>query len=105
MRQIGIEGTFYPVGGAANHGLLYLLLRAIRELDVACVLEFGAGQTTLLLHAVRTSLRPELDVTTVEHDAGWAGHVQNRVSHTVLHAPLASTMADGKPIEYYSGDL
>ena len=103
LRSVGIEDIFYPVGGAASHGLLYLLLRTMREFEVGSVLELGAGQSTLLFHAARTRLRRDMDVTTVEHDAEWAARVRSQVSHPVVHAPLVRVSSDGKDIRYYSG--
>jgi hypothetical protein len=102
LASIGLADTYYPVGGAANHSLLYLLLRTLREFAPANVLELGAGQSTLLIHAVNEALKLGMDVTTVEHDAGWAAHTQPLVSHRVVHAPLTPATVDGKSIEYYA---
>ena len=105
LRSVGIDDIFYPVGGAASHSLLYLLLRTMREFAVGSVLELGAGQSTLLFHAARATLRRDMDVTTVEHDAAWAARVRSQVAHSVVHAPLAAMSSDGKDIGYYSGSF
>jgi len=102
LGHVGIADEYYPVGGAANHGLLYLLLRSLREFDVGATLEFGAGQSTLLFDAVRRTLRPNMDVITVEHDAEWAERMRALVSHRVVYAPLAAATVDGRAIDYYA---
>ncbi len=103
LSDLGLKDIYYPVGGAASHSLLYLLLRTIREFKVRTILELGAGQSTLLIDALNVKLQRGMDVTTVEHDAEWATHIQSLVSHRVLHAPLANVTVHGKAIDYYSG--
>lgn len=102
LRDTGLVDCYYPVGGAASHSLLYLLLRSIREFHPQRVLELGAGQSTLLIDAANGALRLGMDVITVEHDADWAAHIQKRVSHPLVHRPLAAGTEDGKPIQYYA---
>ncbi|HTI79192.1 MAG TPA: hypothetical protein VL614_01945 [Acetobacteraceae bacterium] len=102
LRRMGLEDRYYPLSGAANHSLLYLLLRTIREFAPRRVLEVGAGQTTLLLDAVNATMSQAMDVTTVEHDADWAEHIQSNVSHRVVVAPLAPMTIAGKSIDYYA---
>lgn len=102
LRQMQLEDRYYPVSGAANHSLLYLLLRTIREFAPHRVLELGAGQTTMLLDAVNATMSQPMEVTTVEHDAAWAAQVQQTVSHRVVVAPLAPTTIAGKSIDYYT---
>lgn len=76
----------YPVGGAANFSLLYLILRIVTELRVGRVLEIGSGQSSMLLDAVQ-SVFP-FDCVSVEQDAGWAETVSARVKHPVLLCPV-----------------
>lgn len=91
--SLGIAQTFFPVKGAANYSLLYLIMRICLETEVKRILELGAGQTTLLLHHLR-KLR-QFDVTTLEHDVTWAGRIGSLVSHQVAHSPLIDCEAGG----------
>jgi len=102
LQRMGLEDRYYPLSGAANHSFLYLLLRTLRELAPHRVLELGAGQTSLLLDAVNATMSQDMDVTTVEHDADWAAHIQRDVSHRVVVAPLAPMTIAGKSIDYYT---
>lgn len=102
LRRMGLEDRYYPLSGAANHSLLYLLLRTIGECAPRRVLELGAGQTTLLLDAVSATMPQPMDITTVEHDPEWAAHIQANVSHRVVTAPLARMSIAGKSIDYYT---
>jgi len=47
-----IEDNFYPVGGAANYSLFYIILRTVADFPLKKVVELGAGQTSLLLDAL-----------------------------------------------------
>ena len=44
LARLGVEDGFYPIGGAANYSLLYLVLRAMTEFPVSSILEVGAGK-------------------------------------------------------------
>ena len=83
IARLGIENEFFPVGSAANYGLMYVLLRASCELAPQFILELGAGQTSLLLDRLRRQKVMNATVMTVEHDASWAASVGQRVSHRV----------------------
>jgi hypothetical protein len=102
LRRMGLEDSYYPLSGAANHSLLYLLLRTLREFAPRRVLELGAGQTTLLLDAVNATMSQPMDVMTVEHDPEWAAHIQGNVSHRVVTVPLAPMTIAGKSLDYYA---
>ncbi|WP_207481931.1 O-methyltransferase [Arenibaculum pallidiluteum] len=91
LARLDIRDEFYPLGWAASHGLLYLLTRAFQELPVTRALEFGAGQTTVLLDRLRTRCRPAAEIVTVEHDPEWAAEVGRRVGHQVLLVPTTGT--------------
>lgn len=101
LAAAGLRDVYYPVGGAANHGLLYLITRCFTEFPIANALELGAGQTTLLIDALRKSVRPDSRVTTVEHDPDWAGHIGAQVSHSVTVATLVGKQVDGRAIDHY----
>ena len=98
-RRLGIDIPFYPIGGAANASLLYLILRVCLDSDVRSVLELGVGQSTILLHELR-KLKP-LEITSVEHDAAWAGFVGKQVDHEVIVAPLRAASIDGVDTQVY----
>jgi hypothetical protein len=53
LEQVGATNKFYPVGNAANYGLLYFILRVVREVQPSSILELGAGQTSLLFEELR----------------------------------------------------
>lgn len=90
LARLGIEDRFFPVGSAANHSLLYLVLRCYVELPLRRILDVGAGQTSLLLHALQQKLR-KAEVVTLEHDEAWAARIAAQVEHPVLRRPLVST--------------
>jgi len=79
----------FPTKAAANYSLLYLILRVCLETPGNRVLEIGAGQSSLLLDALKA------DAVSLETDAAWAESIGARVGHRVVHAPLVET--DGKP--------
>jgi hypothetical protein len=87
LAKLGIPDRFYPVGSAANHSLLYLVLRCYVELPVTRVLDVGAGQTSLLLDELNRKLG-KAQVTTLEHDAGWGRLIGAVVAHPVLRRDL-----------------
>ncbi|MFO1362583.1 MAG: hypothetical protein U1F45_08910 [Burkholderiales bacterium] len=41
----GVKNDFYPVGAAASYGLLYLLIRILRENEIGSIVEFGSGES------------------------------------------------------------
>jgi hypothetical protein len=102
LQMAGIEDEFYPVGGAANHSLLYLISRCLIELPVARILEFGAGQTSILLDRLAAKLlRRRFEIITVEQDPFWASKVGREVRHRVIHAPLVGRSVAGRRIDFY----
>lgn len=95
LSRLKIDDVFYPVGSAANYGLLYIILRAAIEFPFEKVVELGAGQSSLLLD---TLVRRELlhaEVRTFEHDEQWAARIAARVGHTVTRLPLRERSAGG----------
>jgi predicted RNA methylase len=97
LALLGVEDRCFPVGSAANHSLLYLVLRCYVELPVRRVLDVGAGQTSLLLDALRKRLGGA-DVVTLEHDPAWAKHIGGKVDHPVEVRPLVPTEIDGRTV-------
>jgi len=96
--------ALYPVGGAANYGLLYLLTRIVMEDRVGSVLEAGAGQSTLLLNALARH-RGDMRVVTLEHDSGWADRMRSLSGGDVRQAPLAEREVEGARVHTYDHDL
>ncbi len=88
LARAGLEDIYHPIGAAANHSLLYLVLRTVRELPVRQVMEFGAGQTSLLLDGLARLPGADLQITSIEHDAGWAGRIGGQVGFPIRQAPL-----------------
>ena len=91
----------FPVKAASNYSLLHLLLRLISETDCNAVLEVGAGQTSLLLNALK-ALKPELSVLTLEADADWAQRIGQMVDHKVAYLPLVKRQINGIEVEAFS---
>jgi hypothetical protein len=94
----------FPVGNAANAGLLYVLFRLAWEFSGLSVLELGAGQSSLLLDALRRAGRVAR-VLTLEHDAGWAARIGAQVGHEVRHAPLGPAVFADIATEVYDTTL
>jgi hypothetical protein len=92
---LGIEDRFFPVGPAANHGLLYLVLRCYVEFPPLRILDVGAGQTSLLLDALHRRLGKG-EIITLEHDVDWAQRIAAQVGHVVLRRDLVDTQVGGK---------
>lgn len=97
----GLSDDYYPVGGAANHGFLYLIARLLREFTFSGILELGAGQSSLLLSRLIEACHSRASVLTIEHEAFWARHIQDQVQHKVALAPLAPDTLDGHTISFY----
>ncbi len=94
LHRLGIEDRFFPVGAAANHGLLYLVLRCFVELPMQRVLDVGAGQTSLLLDALNRKLG-KAEIITLEHDPAWAERIAGQVAHQVLRRDLIEQRIGG----------
>ena len=103
LTRLGEEDRFFPVGGAANYSLLYLILRIGTEFRPASVLDIGAGQSSLLWAMLR---RRGLvgDVLTLEDDADWGARIAAQVDHRVLVTPLAPRTVAGRPALTYDWD-
>ncbi|MBB5751401.1 class I SAM-dependent methyltransferase [Prosthecomicrobium pneumaticum] len=104
LARAGVEDVFYPVGGAANHGLLYLIARALNTFDIPSVVELGAGQTTLLLDRMAKAGGDRPAIRTVEHDPRWAERIGAQVAHPLIAAPLRSRRMDGRKVSFYDVD-
>jgi hypothetical protein len=103
LAALSIEDTFYPLNSAANYSLLYLVLRSARELNIRSVVELGAGQTTILIDALRKKGVLKGSALTIEHDDAWAQRIGQLVSHPILNVRLVERQ-DG-PYRYKGYDL
>jgi predicted RNA methylase len=95
LQRLGIEDRFFPVGAAANHSLLYLVLRCYLELPLRRILDVGAGQTSLLLDALQRKLG-KAEIVTLEHDTAWAERIASQVGHPVLRRDLVPMRIGGQ---------
>jgi hypothetical protein len=77
----------YPVGSAANAGLLYAVFRLAADFPGLSWLELGAGQSTILIDALVKAGRIGAALT-LEHDSAWATRIGARVGHDVRAVPL-----------------
>lgn len=103
LARLGEEDVYFPVGGAANYSLLYLILRIATTYRPPSVLDVGCGQTTILWDRLRR-LGCAGRVTTLENDPGWAAEIGRRVSHDVQVSPLRPVKAGGGTVETYDWD-
>ena len=106
IASVGVQDRYYPLGGAANYSLLYLLTRCIVELKPDVVVELGSGQSTMLLNDMRRSGVWRGRRITVEHDAGWISEMSADIddegtSCRFVHSPLIAQRAAGRNIRGY----
>ena len=104
LQRLGLEDHYFPVGGAANYSLLYLILRIAVTFKPKRVLDVGCGQTTRLWDSLRACALASV-VVTLENDAGWAKQIGAEVAHTVLVSELRSTEIDGGVVDTYDWEL
>lgn len=105
LEALGLADEYYPVGGAANHGLLYLILRCFNDLELGNVLELGAGQTSRLIDRLNRRFPRPRQVFTLEHDAFWAARIQEQVQHPVLRGELRCERIRGHKAYCYDWTL
>jgi len=103
LSTLSIPNNFYPLNAAANYGLLYLILRSAQELDIQSIVELGAGQSSLLIDALRKRGTITGSALTIEHDEEWAARIKASVSHQVATVPL--TERSDKAYVYAGYDL
>jgi len=88
LETLKIENRYYAVGAAANYGLLYVIIRALKELRFNTIVELGAGQSTLLFDALARAGQTNAGILTIEHDQDWARHIASKVRHRVENVQL-----------------
>lgn len=75
--NFGMRNDFYPVGAAASYSLMYLLTRIMKELPIQNVIEFGSGQSTVLIDRIK---EPCCSHTAYEQNTVWANILRVRLS-------------------------
>jgi len=101
LRRLGIDDDFYPVGSAANHGLLYAITRCFVQFPITTVLELGCGQSSLLLAALNRTLNAPASIRSVDQDPQWADSLRSAVSHEVVCSELVPKTVRGYSIRHY----
>ena len=101
LAKLGIEDDFYPVAGAANYGLLYLIVRLAKELPLKQVVELGAGESTRLLDALARNGTLSAKIVTIEHNDEWAARIEGNVRHDVICTGLMERAFDGVSFRGY----
>lgn len=82
----------FPVGGAANHALLYLLARSLEEHRPERILELGIGQSSRVLSGY--SHETGANVVSLDESPFWVEKMRshcNVATHQLLHTALITT--------------
>jgi hypothetical protein len=95
-----IRNDFYPLGGAAGYSLLYLLARLLTENRFSSILEFGSGQTTILIDRLA---REGTRHVAYEDDPAWHAVTSARIQRCDYRLrPLEQRTIDGIPCATYA---
>lgn len=95
LERLGIANDYYPLGSAANYSLMYLVSRLIQSFAFQQIVELGAGQTTLLINALKKSGIFNGSGITIEHDKFWREFVQEKVEHELKLVRLSDNPYPG----------
>lgn len=91
---------FYPLGASASYGLMFLLFRVFEEHHVNSVVEFGSGQTTLLIDRIKADHTRHV---CYEHDPVWHARLSARLSNCDYRLrPLRAATIEGRETQWYS---
>lgn len=100
-RNRGIRNEFFAVGAAASYGLMYFLFRVLDEQEIHSVVEFGSGQTTLLIDRIKKTGTRHV---CYEDDPAWHALYGPRLSSCDYRLrPLEEVDVDTKRVRWYSG--
>ena len=86
LDRLDLNLPVYPVRSAATYSYLYLLLRAVQEIESLRILELGSGLSTVLLEQLRT--RFGFQLTSLEHDEHWVDLIRSQGVDSIVHADL-----------------
>jgi len=96
-----IRNDFYPIGGAASYSLLYLLFRLLTENRIDSIVEFGSGQSTILIDRLRADGARHV---CYEDNPDWHATISKRVTRCDYRfCPLERRVIDGVGFDAYSG--
>jgi len=99
-RNRGITNDFYAVGAAASYGLMYLLFRVFNEHEINSVVEFGSGQTTLLIDRIK---KAGTHHACYEHNPDWHAQIAPRLTSCDYRLrPLEDSTIDTRRVQWYS---
>lgn len=90
--QSWIPKVLYPIGGATNHALLYLLTRLLAEKNIGNTLELGVGQTTKVLAGYAKEM--QTCVCSIDDSSFWVDKFRpfcTAPGHRIFCCPLAQT--------------
>ncbi len=96
LRRLHLDPPdFFTDGAAATASLELLLIKVLRLIRPARILEFGSGQTTKLL-ALYYHQNPDTYVLTLEEDLSWHHIIEPQITiagrhHDYRHSPVAET--------------
>jgi hypothetical protein len=97
----GIRNDFYPLGGAAGYSLMYLLVRLLTENRFHSIVEFGSGQSTILVDRLRADTFAHV---AYEDDAAWHAVTSPKLTRCEYRlCPLEERTIDGVTCQAYSG--
>jgi hypothetical protein len=100
-RNHGITNDFYALGAAASYGLMYFLFRVFDEHEIRNVVEFGSGQTTLLIDRIK---RTGTHHVCYEHSPDWHARFAPRlISCDYRLRPLKEATIEARQVQWYSG--
>lgn len=96
-----LRNDFYPVGGAAGYSLMYLLFRLLTENRIESIVEFGSGQTTILIDRIRADSARHV---AYEDDETWYTMTATKLSRCDYRLrPLARRSIEGVSCLAYDG--
>lgn len=87
--NFGVRNDFYPVGAAASYSLMYLLTRIMKELPIRNVIEFGSGQSTVLIDRIKEAGCSHI---AYEQNTLWANILRSRLSDCDLRESAMTPM-------------
>jgi hypothetical protein len=98
--NLGVRNDFFPVGAAANYTLLYLLVRVLTEFRCNTIVEFGSGQSTILIDRIRAEDATHI---AVEHDDRWHETLSSRLHRCeYILRGTEPAVHDGIQFDFYS---